>query len=129
MSELSSYVQIRDAVKTNMSDSSTNKDIFKAVIEQLTRKEVEKRVAAITAGLDKRSDAAKALQRIKPDSVTFDIQGVKHEAYTKATQESLVKARELVDKFDRALEDALVKANYSNLSKLLGDEKSTESPS
>ena len=82
--------------------------VAEAVIEALTRKETDRRVTLITAGIEKLEDEERALRRLGADMKAFTADGTLiSESYSKARLDERAKAAKTIEKLRRALDQAL----------------------
>jgi hypothetical protein len=91
----------------------------------LVEEELKRRADLILKGLAKRDEARKALNKIRPDQSAYNGDGKVipgSESYSKPKVEELKKAREALERIDKALEEALLdeKPNFEKLGKVVG---------
>ena len=128
VNNLPSAVQLVNDVKSAISDKETNVSIRDRVVKQLVEQEVSRRASLLASALDKRREADKELQKIKPDTTFFDpsSNNWSQPCFSKNAFETRKKAQEKLDKIDKAIDKAVNDADYSELEKLSksGDTKS-----
>jgi hypothetical protein len=85
-----------------------NPQVSESVVSAIVSREVEKRSNAIVQGLDKLRDLERDLKKIKPDQVTYDVDGkVKDESWSQGQLKSLTEARQKIKKLTDAIDKAL----------------------
>ena len=93
--------------------------VRKRVVETLAEKVIAENVRLTMAGLDKRSDALSNVRKLsKPDQLAYDASGNKIETMSAAKFDELKKAKEALDKVEKALAKALEENDYSKLKEL-----------
>ncbi len=111
------FAQLRDKIKDHVDKSKDS--LLDKVSSVLAEKEIERRTVLLISVFEKRKEAERALNKIKPDSILFDANGVKvSEGFTKAGMESLKKAKEALAKIDKAIEKAVNEANFEEAMKV-----------
>lgn len=96
------------------------------IITSLVDRELNRRSDAVVKAIDALSKMEAEMKKIKPEN-TFDAKGEKiSEYFTKAKIEEKNKLQQKIDKYTKAIEKALEKADYGdvyNLEKSGGDPK------
>lgn len=109
-------------VLTEVSDKikSSAPQVRERLVAGLVEKEVASRVDLLDKGLQKRLEADREVRKCsKPDVETFDANGQSQATgFTKGAADALKKARESLDKIDKALEKALAENDFSKLKEL-----------
>jgi len=112
------------ASKTLMKEVSekvemSSKSVKDKVVEMLAEKEVQARTDATMSVLSKLNETNKALNKVKPDNVSYDQDGKEVSAtYSKAKFDERKKLLETRDSLDKALTLALVKNDFSKVKEL-----------
>jgi hypothetical protein len=89
------------------------------VVSALVEREVVARVELLDKALAKRTETEKDLRKLKPDVENYDADGkLVSSSYSKAKADELKKARESLDKLEKALDKALVDNDFSKLREL-----------
>jgi len=98
-------------------------EVKRRVIESLAEEELSFRVKLVRTGLDKLRELKRALDKIRPDNVSYNGDGTLHnELWSKPKLEEKKKATESYGKLDAALAKALDdKPDYEPLKKLIGN--------
>ena len=102
--------------------NSAGPQVRERVKNTLVEAELSKRADMILKGLNKRDDAQKAINKIKPDQQAFNADGSKAtETFSKAKIDELNKAKQQLTNIDKALEEALSDTpNFEKLAKVVG---------
>ena len=86
------------------------------VVAALAEKVVVDRVELVKRGLDKLNEARNNLRKVnKPDQTFIDGDGKKVELMTVAKNDEVKKAKEALEKIEKALDLALTKFDYTKL--------------
>jgi|SRR5882724_2643018 len=100
------------------------------VVDALVSRELNRRSDSLVQAMDKLSKLEVDLKKIKPDVVTYDINGkVASESYSKVKSEEYKKLNEKIGKFTKAIAKALENSDFSdvyNLDKQTGDHKKSD---
>ena len=109
-------------VKVSESIAGSGENVRNAVVEELAKREVSRRISAVVSGFDQLAEAKKAFAKIKPDQQSFDGDGkMVVELFSKPKMEELKKAQSLVAKIEKALDLACgEKPDYSLIFNLKG---------
>jgi enoyl-CoA hydratase/carnithine racemase len=107
-------------IKQTLTDqlAGASEALKERVVQIQFEKELEKRAAAVIAGLANLDTLNKNLKQLtdKPDVKNFDVNGTKViEAYSEAAVKSIKQAKEAVDKQQLALADALERNDFKKL--------------
>ena len=111
---------LRDSVLETVEKAGPQ--VRERVKNTLVEAELSKRADMILKGLNKRDEAQKAINKIKPDQIAYDADGKKtSETYSKAKVDELNKAKQQLASIDKALEEALSDTpNFDKLAKAVG---------
>lgn len=116
-------IEIRISVAQKVAEKSPG--ILAKVVDTLSDLEVGKREEMLVKALTARDEAEKKIRKIKPDQQAFDGEGkVVSETYSKVKKEELAKAKQELDKLDKAIEAAVSeKPDYKWLSEMYGKQQ------
>lgn len=118
-------MDIRKAISDAITSLSKSTQVTDSVVTEFVKRELNKRSTAIVTVLDLLSREKQNSYKLKPDVQVFDIEGkVTSESYTKARTEEIKKNKELIEKYERALEKALDKDDYSDVYSIANSAKS-----
>lgn len=130
--ELSAAVVLRKEVAAAVAEQSKT-EVRSRVVAQLVEAEIQKRAAALALALSKRQEAAKELDKIRPDIELDKIRpDIAHydengtlavTAFSKAVFEQKKQAKAKLEKIDKAIDAAINNADYQALDKIGGKEK------
>lgn len=96
--------------------ASSGADVRARVVSALAEKAIGERVELTKKGLDKYNEARSNFRKVnKPDHTVFDGAGKKMEFMTGAKVEEIKKAKEALDRIEKALELALGKNDFTKL--------------
>jgi hypothetical protein len=94
-------------------------EVRRRVVSALAEKVINENVRLVQTGLDKRTEALGGLRKVsKPDVETYDAAGNKLEVMSQAKFEEVKKAKENLEKVEKALAKALEENDYSKLKEL-----------
>jgi hypothetical protein len=115
---VSKSVALMAEVSASVKESAPQ--VRQRLVAALVEKEVISRVSLLETCLNKRVEAEKELKKAsKPDTETFDADGkVVAATFSKSAADALKKARETLDKLDKAMEKALGENDFSKLKEL-----------
>jgi hypothetical protein len=105
--------QVQDRVK------ESSEQVRNELIEKLVKRTVDDRVTTLDTAIDKRKALETEIKKIKPDIKNFDTEGKVQLSYNEQTWNKLKQAKEKLEKFDKALVEAMEKGNYDNLKKVM----------
>ncbi len=118
VSEVPVAVDLRREVKDRVSQQ--NGDIWERVVNHLTEVELERRANLLRDALDKRDELFKQMNKIKPDHLQYNADGViVNEFYTKDQVRNRKTSIERFDKIDNAISKAVTAADYDGLQQTL----------
>ncbi len=118
VSEVPVAVDLRREVKDRVSQQ--NGDIWERVVNHLTEVELERRANLLRDALDKRDELFKQMNKIKPDHLQYNADGViVNEFYTKDQVRNRKTSIERLDKIDNAISKAVTAADYDGLQQTL----------
>lgn len=127
--ELSAAVVLRKEVAAAVAEQSKT-EVRSRVVAQLVEAEIQKRAAALALALSKRQEAAKELDKIRPDIAHYDENGtLAVTAFSKAVFEQKKQAKTKLEKIDKAIDAAINNADYQALDKIGGKEKTEKKES
>lgn len=96
--------------------ATLNPKVEEAVTKVLVERELNKRSDAIVVVLDTLSKLENDLKKIKPDQISYDLDGkVTAETYSKAKSEEHKKLKEKIAKYTSAINKALEKADFGDV--------------
>lgn len=114
-------IKIRTEVKEEVARLVEGGEVRRRVVAEITESEIQRRTSELATVLAKRSEIAKELNKIKPDSVTFDDTGILvSNNYSREMSKNLKEAKARLGKIDAALNKAIDKADFQSLQKFLG---------
>ena len=92
------------------------------VVDSLVSTELQRRAGLLKSALEKREQLSKDYRKIKPDQANYSIDqnGQKKkesEYYTEAQAAKMEKALKAINKLDRAIDKAIIDADYDELQK------------
>lgn len=109
---------IKEEVAATLSKSGKN--VKDAVIANLAQVEIDKRIDLVTKGVKKLDELQKAQNKMKPDNVTYNDDGSEASAtWSKSKLDERNKGSERISKLSKAIDNALDKNEYDQLSKLV----------
>lgn len=93
------------------------------VVDQFVADEIKARADLLYRAVKKREEMERDLRKIKPDNTAYDASGkIVSESFTKAKADELKKAKEQLDKLDKAIDMAVQeKPDYSKLKEVMGN--------
>jgi len=113
----SKAVDVLNMVKEKLASSAS--DVQSRLVDSLTNKEIQDRVALLTRSLEKLKELKKAFDKIKPDLESYDEnEKLIGKSFSKAKNEEKKKTREKMDKLDSAVTKALNLENPEAFQKL-----------
>jgi hypothetical protein len=95
-----------------------------AIVEQLVKEEIERRIRATSAVFSKINAAEKELRKIKPKFLGYDSngKGVGEPIFTKEEAETLRKTKETLEKLNSALSKAFDEGNFDKVFEQAGNQ-------
>lgn len=94
-------------------------DAKNAVIEEILKEKKAALVATLKKGIDKLTDLRKAFDKTnRPDQCAYDVTGKKIETMSATKWEEVKKAKEAIDKLEKAINLAVEKSDFSKLNEL-----------
>lgn len=101
---------------------STVDPVRKKVVDLLADREIDARAAALEKVLNRRSELQKDLKKVdKPDIETFNADGSPaRQEYSKAKIDEVKKAKEALDKVEKAIDLALAKNDFGKVKEIAG---------
>jgi hypothetical protein len=100
-----------------------------SALDQLVRREVERRAAILVRAYDLNIETEKSMKRLGMDVVTVSADGTENKAYSKAQFETRKKAQEKLDKIAKLCEAVKTDAGkWSELDQLAKEEKKSDPP-
>ena len=101
--------------------ASSGETLQNQVVTTLVDQELIRRCALVVAGIVKIRQLELDLRKVnKPDNEAFDAEGkVVHQTYSKGKLEEIKKAKEKIETWDRAINNAIGKADYKRLEELV----------
>lgn len=113
-------VEIRAAIKEEVEKEQNKGEVRRKVVFHFTHQEVGRRTDLLVKALDKRSEVARELGKIRPDTVHYAEDGVKQpEFFSKPKHEERKKCKERLVKIDKAINNAIEKADYDGLQNIM----------
>ena len=114
----SAAIDIAKAVKENLVHS--NVGVRTAIVDKLTKEEIDKRVKAATSVFEKLETAETELRKIRPAHVGFSSTGdpIGEPVHTREQVKQIKETKETIDKLNKALEKALVHNDFSKVFEL-----------
>lgn len=115
---------LRDEVGRLVASSGTI--VIGRVKTHLVEEVLKNRVAMLLQGFNKRDEAQQNLRKIKPDQIAYDETGKEvSKTYSKPKLDELNKAKETLDRLDKALESAMSeeKPDFEGLKKFVSGPK------
>lgn len=110
---------INKDVKSLVDQRQEAGEVRNAVIQKLADDIIQDRTQMLLTALKKKDELTKNLYRIKPDNVLYHPDGSKaNESYTKPKLEELKKAKEALDKIEKSIDKAVLKADYEGIKNL-----------
>lgn len=121
-------VELRIAVAAKVVEKSPT--IMGKVIDSLSDIEIQKREDMLVKALTARDEAEKKIRKIKPDVETFGSDGAPiSQGYSKAKKEELFKAKQELEKLDKAIDLACAdKPDYSKINEMFGKQDKQDKP-
>lgn len=118
-SETSNQVTtIRESISKQIKD--LNSTVAEGVISSLVSVEIEKRKEMVRKAVIQYEELEKSLKKIKPDNISYNEKGEEITAgWTKVGLENFNKSKKELENLNKAIENAIVTANYEPLSKLV----------
>ena len=111
-------ISIANDVKENI--NGRNNEVKDRIIKDLADKIIIERTQLLSKVLEKRKEADKELKKInRPDQTQYDGNGKEiGSSYTKDLIDKIRKAREKLNRIDKAIKKAIEEANYEEIKKL-----------
>lgn len=110
-------INVAVAEKIAATGSKTAVDM---VVDSLVKTEVNRRADALEKGLKLHEDTFRELRKVKPDQVTFNLDGTKAtETYSKAVIDNNKKLNEKLAKIEKAVVNATDNNQWSDLFNLV----------
>lgn len=107
-------VDLNKIVSEKLSESKD--EVKNRVVNHLYENKIKNRVEQVLNTLEKIETAKKELKKVKPDTVSYDIEGKEiNSGYTKENLDKINKQKFELIKLEEALEKALSKNDFSNL--------------
>lgn len=99
-----------------------------AVVSTMVEREVTKRASTLVQGLDLLQSIERDSLKLKADVEVYDENGKQALTYfTKERTEERRKSNEKIEKLKRAIEKAITKGEYSDLTQFIGNNKASKS--
>lgn len=97
-----------------------SKTAIDIVVESLVKTEVNRRADALEKGLKLHEDTYRELRKVKPDQITYNLDGTKQsETYSKEAVENNKKLTEKLAKIEKAVVKATDENDWSDLYNLV----------
>lgn len=108
---------INDAVK-RLHDSG---EVRNRIVQALSEKVIAERTEKLAKAFGRREQMSRDLNKIRPDIVGYNANGAKvSEAFSKAKLDELKKAKEELNRLDKAIGKAVDDADFEPLQKFIG---------